>query len=137
MLHFSLLFTLLSQINALLFLSLTIGFSLASVVGRWLLAGLSCTSFTVFLIWIGLVVGAFVPLILSSGFWLFFNVDEGGTSGQNCDAVFGTTSGEYEFAKVACSIRTWTYIVGICFVIVSILGPVILGLIDYARVMVR
>ena len=90
------------QVNALLFLTLTIGFSLASIIGRWLLAGLSCTSFTIFLIWCGVTLGGFVPLFFVSGYWLFFNVD-GGKGGEDCDAIFGTTSGTYDFAQVTLS----------------------------------
>lgn len=125
------------QINALLFLTLSIGFALASIIGRWLLAGLSCVSFTIFLFWAGLTLGGFVPLILTSGYWLFFNIDEGGKGKQDCTAIFGDSdSGNYEFARVACDIRMWTYIVGIIFIVIAILGPTILGLIDYTRVMV-
>lgn len=125
------------QINALLFLTLSIGFALASIIGRWLLAGLSCTSFTIFLLWIGLTLGGFIPLILTSGYWLFFNIDEGGKGKQDCTAIFGDSdSGNYDFARVACDIRMWTYIVGIIFIVIAILGPTILGLVDYTRVMV-
>jgi hypothetical protein len=51
---------------ALLYLTLTIGFSLASITGRWLLAGLSCTSATIFAIWCLFAVGAFIPLFFVS-----------------------------------------------------------------------
>jgi len=123
------------QVNALLFLSITIGFALASIIGRWLLAGLSCTSFTIFLIWCGLVLGGFVPLFFVSGYWLFFSID-GDKGSENCAAIFETSASGYEFAKAACDVRTWAYIVGIGFVLISVLGPVIIGLIDYTRVLI-
>ena len=122
------------QINALLFLSLTIGFSLASIVGRWLLAGLSCTSFVIFLIWLGLCIGGFVPLFIVSNYYLFFTTS-GGKGEEDCDAIFGTSSDEYQFAQVACDVRLWTYIIGVIMIVISILGPIVLGLIDYTRVL--
>lgn len=123
------------QINALIFLTLTIGFSLASIIGRWLLAGLSCTSFTIFLVWVAVTLGGFVPLFFVSGFWLFFSID-GGKGKEDCAAIFESGSGSYDFARVACDIRMWTYIIGIILVLISVLGPIVLGLIDYTRVLV-
>ena len=55
------------HVLALLYLTITIGLSLGSIIGRWLLAGLSCTSFTVFLIWVLITVGGFVPIFFVSG----------------------------------------------------------------------
>lgn len=99
-------------INALLFLSLTIGFALASIAGRWLLAGLSCTSFVIFLIWCGITLGGFMPLFIVSSWWIFFSIDSDQGS-KDCAAIFETTSGGYEFARTACDVRTWSYI-GTC-----------------------
>lgn len=114
------------HINALLYMSITVGLSLGSVIGRWLLAGLSCTSFTIFLLWVLLTVGAFIPPFFVSMYWVFFSFD--GSKGQeDCDAVFGN-SDDFAFARAACDIRTWTYVVGVVLLLVAALGPIIVGL---------
>lgn len=120
------------QVNAILYISMTVGLTLASIIGRWLLAGLSCTSFTIFLLWIVLTVGAFIPPFFVGTYWLFFNFEE--SRGQeDCQAVFGDEN-KYAFARAACDIRAITYIVGIVLILGAVLGPVFLGLFDYSRV---
>jgi hypothetical protein len=64
------------HVNAVLYMSLTVGLTLASIIGRWLLAGLSCTSFTIFLLWVGLTLGAFIPPFFVSSYWLFFKFED-------------------------------------------------------------
>ena len=120
------------HVNAILYLSLTIGLALASIIGRWLLAGLSCTSFTIFLIWVLLTVGAFIPPFFVSTYWFFFSF-EGSKGQEDCQAVFGDEE-DFAFARAACDIRAVTYIVAICLLLVASLGPVVIGLWDYSRV---
>ena len=120
------------QINAILYMSLTIGLALASIVGRWLLSGLSCTSFTIFLIWMLFAVAAFIPPFFVSSDWLFWSFED--SAGQkDCAAIFGDGDDEL-FARSACDVRAGTYIAGIILILISILGPIFIGLIDYARV---
>lgn len=114
------------QISALFYLSLTIGFALASIIGRWLLAGLSCQSFTIFLIWMSISLGGFVPLFIVSAYYVFASTD-GGQGKQDCNAIFGTSSDEYQFARYACDVRVWTYLIGIILVLISVAGPILLG----------
>ena len=73
-------------------------------------------------------------MIITSSYFLFFSTD-GGKNEEDCDAIFGTSSNEYEFAQAACTVRMWSYITGIILIVISILGPVILGLIDYTKVL--
>jgi hypothetical protein len=75
--------------------------------------------------------GAFVPLFFVSGYWIFFEVDTG-QGKQDCAAIFGDDG--HDFARGACDVRLWSYIVGVICVLTSILGPVTIGLIDYARI---
>ena len=120
------------HINALLYMSITVGLSLGSVIGRWLLAGLSCTSFTIFLMWVLLTLGAFVPPFFVSTYWVFWGTSD--SQGQaDCDAVFGD-SDDFAFARAACDVRTWTFIVGIILLLAAAIGPIIIGLFDYSRV---
>ena len=120
------------QINALLYMSITIGLTLGSIIGRWLLAGLSCTSFTIFLIWVLFTVAAFIPPFFVSTYWVFFSFED--SQGQkDCKSTFGDSS-DYVFARTACDIRAGTYIAGIILLLVAALGPTILGLIDFSRV---
>ena len=120
------------HINAMLYMTITVGLAAGSIVGRWLLAGLSCTSFTIFLLWMFITIGAFVPPFFVSTYWVFFDFDE--SQGQkDCAATFGT-SGDYEFARVACDVRAGTYIAGIILILIAALGPIVIGLIDYSRV---
>ena len=120
------------HVNAILYMTLTVGLALASIIGRWMLAGLSCTSFTIFFVWVLLTVGAFIPPFFVSTYWVFWSFDD--SQGQkDCEATFGT-SGDYEFARVACDIRTGTYIAGIILLLVAALGPTTVGLFDFARV---
>ena len=116
---------LVKHVDALFYMSMTVGLTLGSVVGRWLLAGLSCTSFTIWLIWVLFTVGGFIPPFFVSSYWLFWSLD--GSEGQkNCKDIFDGTS--HDFAKAACDIRTWTYIVGICLILVAVVGPIFIGL---------
>ena len=101
------------------------------MTGRWILAGLSCTSFTVFLVWLLITLGGFVPLFFVSGYWIFFEVDTG-QGKQDCAAIFGDDG--HDFARGVCDVRLWSYIVGVIFVLISVAGPVTIGLIDYARI---
>lgn len=120
------------HVNAIIYMSLTIGLTLGSIVGRWLLAGLSCTSFTIFLIWVLLTVGAFIPPFFVSAYWVFYSFED--SQGQkDCQSTFGD-SDDYTFARTACDIRAATYIAGIILLLVAALGPVFVGLIDYSRV---
>lgn len=120
------------HVNAVLYLSITIGLALASIIGRWLLAGLSCTSFTIFLIWILLTVGAFIPPFLVSTYWVFFSFED--SQGQkDCQSVFGDSE-DFAFARAACDIRAGTYIASIILLLLASLGPIIVGLWDYSRV---
>ena len=120
------------HVNAILYMSLTIGLALGSITGRWLLAGLSCTSFTIFLIWVFLTVGAFIPPFFVSTYWVFFSFED--SRGQkDCQSTFGD-SDDYVFARTACDIRAATYIAGVILLLVAALGPVIIGLVDYSRV---
>jgi hypothetical protein len=119
------------HVFALMYLTLVIGFSLASITGRWILAGLSCTSATIFAIWGLITLGGFIPLFFVSSYWIFFSFNAG--EGQDsCNAIFGDVGNT--FGRAACDIRTWTYIVGIVLLLISIAGPLVIGLIDYARV---
>lgn len=120
------------HINAILYMSLTIGLALGSIIGRWLLAGLSCTSFTIFLIWVLLTIGAFIPPFFVSTYWVFWSFED--SQGQkDCAAVFGD-SADYQFARIACDVRAGTYIAAIILLLVAVLGPIGIGLVDYARV---
>jgi len=121
-----------SHVDAILYLSLTIGLGLGSVVGRWMLAGLSCTSFTIFLIWVLITLGGLIPPFFVSSYWTFSSF-EGSKGQQDCAAIFGD-SNEFLFARTACDIRAATYIAGIALILVAVLGPVFTGLIDYTRV---
>jgi len=119
------------HVNAVLYMSLTIGLALGSIIGRWLLAGLSCTSFTIFLIWVLLTVGAFIPPFFVSTYWVFFSFED--SQGQkDCKAIFGDT--DFLFARTACDIQAGTYIAAIILILLASLGPVVIGLWDYSRV---
>lgn len=121
------------HINAILYMSLTVGLTLGSIVGRWLLAGLSCTSFTIFLVWVLLTIGAFIPPFFVSTYWVFFDFED--SQGQeDCKGVFGD-SDDYVVARSACDARAATYIIGIILLLVAALGPIIIGLFDYSRVL--
>ena len=66
---------------------------------------------------------------------IFWGVDN--SKGQeDCSAVFGD-SDDFQFARVACDIRTWTYIVGIILLLVAALGPIIIGLFGRHRRLVN
>jgi hypothetical protein len=120
------------HVNAIFYMSMTVGLTLASIIGRWLLAGLSCTSFTIFLIWCIITIGAFIPPFFVSAYWVFFSFED--SEGQkDCQAVFGD-SNSFAFARAACDVRAITYIVGISLLLIAALGPIVLGLVDYARV---
>lgn len=119
------------HVNALLYLTLTIGFALASVVGRWMLAGLSCFSFTIFVFFCFLALASFIPAILTPSYW--WATDFEGSQGQiDCQAIFADNP-DYLFARTACDIRFACYIVGIILILGSILGTIILGLLSYTR----
>lgn len=120
------------HVNAVLYLSITIGLALASIIGRWLLAGLSCTSFTIFLLWVVLTAGAFIPPFFVSSYWVFFSF-EGSQGQKDCQSVFGD-SNDFLFARTACDVRAATYITGIVLILIAVLGPIVIGLIDYSRV---
>lgn len=120
------------HVNAVLYMSLTVGLALGSIIGRWLLAGLSCTSFTVFLIWVLLTVGAFIPPFFVSTYWVFFAF-EGSKGQEDCQAIFGDSE-DFAFARTACDIRAGTYIAAIILILLAALGPVVIGLWDYSRV---
>jgi len=119
------------HVNAVLYMSLTIGLALGSIIGRWLLAGLSCTSFTIFLIWCMLTIGAFIPPFFVSTYWVFFSF-EGSKGQKDCKSIFGDT--EFLFARTACDIQAGTYIAAIILILTASLGPVVIGLWDYSRV---
>ena len=120
------------HVNAVLYMSLTVGLALGSIIGRWLLAGLSCTSFTIFLIWVLLTVGAFIPPFFVSTYWVFFSFED--SAGQkDCQSLFGD-SDDFAFARAACDVRAATYISAIILILVAALGPVFVGLWDYSRV---
>lgn len=120
------------HMNAVIYMSLTVGLTLGSIVGRWLLAGLSCTSFTIFLIWVLFTIGGFIPPFFVSTYWVFFSFED--SQGQkDCQSVFGD-SDDFLFARTACDIRAGTYIAGIILLLAAALGPILIGLIDYARV---
>lgn len=120
------------QINAVIFMSLTIGMALGSIVGRWLLAGLSCTSFMIFLVWVALTIGAFIPLFFVSTYWIFFSF-EGSAGQEDCQSIFGD-SNSYLWQRTICDVRAGTYITAIIFLLVAVIGPIIIGLWDYSRV---
>lgn len=120
------------HVLALLYLTITIGLALGSIIGRWILAGLSCTSFTIFLIWVLITCGGFVPIFFVSGYWLFFSTSSS-QGKEDCAAVFGDDGNR--FGRIACDIRLWTYIVGIILILIAVAGPVVIGLIDFSRVM--
>jgi len=120
------------HVNAVLYLSLTIGLTLGSIIGRWLLAGLSCTSFTVFLVWVILTVAAFIPPFFVSTYWVFFAF-EGSKGQEDCKAVFGDLD-EFLFARTACDLRAGTYIAAIILLLLAAIGPIVVGLWDYSRV---
>jgi hypothetical protein len=120
------------HVNAVLYMSITIGLALGSIIGRWLLAGLSCTSFTIFLIWVLFTVGAFIPPFFVSTYWVFFAFED--SQGQkDCQAIFGDSE-DFLFARTACDVRAGTYIAAIILLLVAALGPVVVGLWDYSRV---
>lgn len=120
------------HINAVIYMSLTIGLALGSIIGRWLLAGLSCTSFTIFLIWVLLSFGAFIPPFFVSTYWVFFSFED--SKGQkDCKAVFGD-SDEFLFSRTSCDLQAGTYIASVILILIASLGPVIIGLWDYSRV---
>jgi hypothetical protein len=119
------------HVNALLYLTMTIGFALASVVGRWMLAGLSCFSFTIFVFFCFLALASFVPAILVPSYW--WSMEFEGSKGQiDCQEIFGD-SNDYLFARTACDVRMMTYIVGIVLILCAILGTVVLGLLSYSQ----
>jgi hypothetical protein len=90
------------HVFALMYLTLVIGFSLASITGRWILAGLSCTSATIFAIWGLITLGGFIPLFFVSSYWIFFSFNAG--EGQDsCNAIFGDVGNT--FGRAACDIR--------------------------------
>jgi hypothetical protein len=120
------------HVSAVMYMSLTIGLALGSVIGRWLLAGLSCTSFTIFLLWVLLTAGAFIPPFFVSTYWIFWAFEDS-TGQKDCQSVFGD-SDDFGFARTACDIRTGTYIAAIILLLVAALGPVVIGLWDYSRV---
>jgi hypothetical protein len=122
------------HMNAVIYMSMTVGLTLGSIVGRWLLAGLSCTSFAIFLVWVGLTVGGFIPPFFVSTYWVFFSFDD--SQGQrDCRAMFEENpENSFQFASIACDIRAGTYITGILLLLVAALGPIFVGLIDYTRV---
>lgn len=120
------------HVNAVLYLSLTIGLTLGSIIGRWLLAGLSCTSFTIFLVWVLLTVAAFIPPFFVSTYWVFFAFED--SKGQDdCKSIFGDLD-EFVFARTACDLRAGTYIAAIILLLLAALGPIVIGLWDYSRV---
>lgn len=123
---------LINHVNAVLYMSLTVGLALGSIVGRWLLAGLSCTSFTIFLIWVLLTVCAFIPPFIVSTYWVFFAFEDS-TGQEDCESIFGD-SNDFLFARTACDIRAGTYIAAIILILLAALGPVLIGLWDYSRV---
>ena len=119
------------HILALLYLTLVIGFSLASITARWILAGLSCTSATIFMIWALITVGGFIPLFFVSSYWIFWSFED--SKGQeSCSDIFGDDGNM--FGRAACDIRAGTYIAGIILLLISVAGPILIGLVDYARV---
>ena len=121
------------SIDALLYLSITIGLTLGSIVTRWLLSGLSCTSFTIFIFWVIFAVSAFIPPFFVSTYYVFFAFEE--SKGQeNCQSIFGDSS-DYLFARTACDVQGATYIAGIILLIVAVGGPIVLGLYSYVTVL--
>jgi len=121
------------SIDALLYLSITIGLTLGSIVTRWLLSGLSCTSFTIFIFWIIFAISAFIPPFFVSAYFVFFKF-EGSKGQENCAAIFGDSK-DYLFARTACDIQAGTYIAGIILLLVAVTGPIVLGLISYFQVL--
>ena len=121
------------SIDALLYLSITVGLTLGSVVTRWLLSGLSCTSFTIFIFWIIFAIAAFIPPLFVSTYYVFWSFED--AKGQeNCQAIFGDDK-DYLFARTACDVQAGTYIAGIILLIVAVAGPITLGLISYFKVL--
>ena len=51
----------------------------------------------------------------------------------DCQSVFGD-SDDFAFARAACDVRAGTYIAGIILLLIAALGPIIIGLFDYSRV---
>ena len=73
----------------------------------------------------------FAPAFYFSSYWVFFSIgdDEGS---RDCDVLFqDTDANSYEFARVACVVRTWSYIVGIALIGVGALGPIVLGSLEF------
>ena len=121
------------SIDALLYLSITVGLTLGSVVTRWLLSGLSCTSFTIFVFWVIFAVSAFIPPFFVSTYYVFFAFED--SKGQeNCQSIFGDSS-DYLFARTACDVQAGTYIAGIILLLVAVGGPIFLGLWSYVTVL--
>jgi len=120
------------HVSAVLYMSMTVGLTLGWIIGRWLLAGLSCTSFTIFLIWVLFALGAFIPPFFVSTYWVFFSF-EGSKGQEDCQAIFGD-SDDFLFARTACDVRAGTYIAGIILLLIAALGPIFIGLWDYSRV---
>jgi len=121
------------SVDALLYLSITIGLTLGSIVTRWLLSGLSCTSFTIFIFWIIFAIAAFIPPFFVSAYYIFFKF-EGSKGQENCAAIFGDDK-DYLFARTACDVRAGTYIAGIILLLIAVAGPITLGLISYFKVL--
>jgi len=121
------------SIDALLYLSITVGLTLGSVVTRWLLSGLSCTSFTIFVFWIIFALAAFIPPFFVSAYYVFWSF-EGSKGQENCQAIFGDSS-DYLFARTACDVQAGTYIAGIILLLVAVAGPIVLGLVGYFQVL--
>ena len=52
---------------------------------------------------------------------------------KDCQSIFGD-SNDFLFARTACDVRAGTYIAGIALILAAVLGPIVIGLIDYSRV---
>lgn len=123
-------FMLRDHVRAIIYMSMTIGFSLGSIVGRWLLNGFSYTSFTLFLFWVLLTLCAFLPPFLVSAYWVFFSFES--SQGQmDCQSTFGD-SHHYWFARFACDLRAVTYIAAVILLLVAAIAPITIGLIEYS-----
>jgi hypothetical protein len=102
-------------------------------VTRWLLSGLSCTSFTIFVFWIIFALAAFIPPFFVSVYYVFWSF-EGSKGQENCQAIFGDSS-DYLFARTACDVQAGTYIAGIILLLFAVAGPIVLGLVGYFQVL--
>jgi len=98
-----------------------IGGVLASTVGRWLLPGQTCEGFLVWLIWLAISLGAYIPLVAQFGVLTFTSVDD---ATNNCQLFPEET---FNFQHESCEVRKYTFIGGISAISVPIVIMTVYG----------